>query len=207
MKQRHSAPSWQRYVGRVTFAVKAQRVHAGPVHEMLMREWSMQFVVQLAVCGLSCAIQGLAAPLTAAMPLTCTCIRNLRHGLPDVRHRTHRECSRAHPANVPPSLALQAGLVYGVATEDMDCLTFGAPRVIRHLLSGGKENDIMQFERATAVEQLGLTDDQFIDLCILLGCDYCPSIKGIGPVSHLLSWQPCIGHMHVYHELQQVKDN
>lgn len=22
---------------------------------------------------------------------------------------------------------------------------------------------------------------QFIDLCILLGCDYCPSIRGIGP--------------------------
>lgn len=24
-------------------------------------------------------------------------------------------------------------------------------------------------------------DDQFIDLCILLGCDYCESIRGIGP--------------------------
>jgi len=24
--------------------------------------------------------------------------------------------------------------------------------------------------------------DQFIDLCILLGCDYCDSIRGIGPV-------------------------
>ena len=23
--------------------------------------------------------------------------------------------------------------------------------------------------------------DQFIDMCILLGCDYCDSIKGIGP--------------------------
>lgn len=23
--------------------------------------------------------------------------------------------------------------------------------------------------------------DQFVDLCILLGCDYCPSIRGIGP--------------------------
>lgn len=22
---------------------------------------------------------------------------------------------------------------------------------------------------------------KFVDLCILLGCDYCPSIKGIGP--------------------------
>jgi len=33
-----------------------------------------------------------------------------------------------------------------------------------------------------ALEEMKLTVDQFIDLCILLGCDYCDSIKGIGPV-------------------------
>ncbi|TMS09204.1 Flap endonuclease 1 [Larimichthys crocea] len=26
-----------------------------------------------------------------------------------------------------------------------------------------------------------LTNEQFIDLCILMGCDYCATIKGIGP--------------------------
>lgn len=26
-----------------------------------------------------------------------------------------------------------------------------------------------------------MTMEQFIDLCILLGCDYCPTIRGIGP--------------------------
>jgi flap endonuclease-1 len=30
------------------------------------------------------------------------------------------------------------------------------------------------------LEGLGLTREQFIDMCILCGCDYCPSIKGIG---------------------------
>uniref|UniRef100_A0A453ME36 XPG-I domain-containing protein n=1 Tax=Aegilops tauschii subsp. strangulata TaxID=200361 RepID=A0A453ME36_AEGTS len=30
------------------------------------------------------------------------------------------------------------------------------------------------------LEELGLTMDQFIDLCILSGCDYCENIKGIG---------------------------
>lgn len=28
-----------------------------------------------------------------------------------------------------------AGVVYGAATEDMDCLTFGCPRLIRHLMA------------------------------------------------------------------------
>ena len=34
-----------------------------------------------------------------------------------------------------------------------------------------------------ALSQLGLTMDEFIDVCILCGCDYCENIKGIGPVS------------------------
>lgn len=29
------------------------------------------------------------------------------------------------------------------------------------------------------LEDLNLTMDQFIDLCILSGCDYCDSIRGI----------------------------
>lgn len=31
------------------------------------------------------------------------------------------------------------------------------------------------------MSELGVSQDQFIDLCILLGCDYCDSIRGIGP--------------------------
>lgn len=32
------------------------------------------------------------------------------------------------------------------------------------------------------LEGLGFDYDQFVDLCILLGCDYCDTIRGIGPV-------------------------
>lgn len=32
---------------------------------------------------------------------------------------------------------------------------------------------------------LDLTMEQFIDLCILLGCDYADKIKGIGPIKAL----------------------
>ncbi len=31
---------------------------------------------------------------------------------------------------------------------------------------------------AQVLEGLGLTSDQFVDLCILCGCDYCGTIKG-----------------------------
>ncbi|KAK9192412.1 hypothetical protein WN944_003102 [Citrus x changshan-huyou] len=72
-------------------------------------------------------------------------------------------------------------LVYAVASEDMDSLTFGAPRFLRHLMDpSSRKIPVMEFEVAKILEELNLTMDQFIDLCILSGCDYCDSIRGIG---------------------------
>ncbi|ERN03200.1 hypothetical protein AMTR_s00003p00149890 [Amborella trichopoda] len=73
------------------------------------------------------------------------------------------------------------GNVYAVASEDMDSLTFGAPRFLRHLMDpSSKKVPVMEFEIGKILEELDLTMDQFIDLGILCGCDYCESIKGIG---------------------------
>lgn len=30
------------------------------------------------------------------------------------------------------------------------------------------------------IKNLELSTEEFVDLCILLGCDYCPTIRGIG---------------------------
>ncbi|THG23564.1 hypothetical protein TEA_015352 [Camellia sinensis var. sinensis] len=69
--------------------------------------------------------------------------------------------------------------VYAVASEDMDSLTFGAPRFLRHLMDpSSKKVPVMEFEVSKVLEELNLTMDQFIDLCILCGCDYCDSIRG-----------------------------
>ncbi|KAK6139502.1 hypothetical protein DH2020_026762 [Rehmannia glutinosa] len=76
--------------------------------------------------------------------------------------------------------------VYAVASEDMDSLTFGAPRFLRHLMDpSSKKIPVMEFEVSKVLEELNLTMDQFIDLCILSGCDYCDSIKGIGGLTAL----------------------
>eukprot|EP01025_Chloroclados_australasicus_P050597 TRINITY_DN5838_c0_g1_i1.p1 TRINITY_DN5838_c0_g1~~TRINITY_DN5838_c0_g1_i1.p1 ORF type:complete len:414 (-),score=56.52 TRINITY_DN5838_c0_g1_i1:232-1326(-) len=78
------------------------------------------------------------------------------------------------------------GLVYGVSTEDMDCLTFGAPRLIRNLMTPASQNKPpCEFIYQDMLEQLQLSPDEFIDLCILCGCDYCSTIKGIGQVRAL----------------------
>ena len=74
------------------------------------------------------------------------------------------------------------GIAYAAGSEDMDTLTFGTKILLRHLtFSEAKKMPIMEINLNSVLEGLDLTMDQFIDLCILLGCDYCDSIKGIGP--------------------------
>uniref|UniRef100_A0A7S2TXG7 Flap endonuclease 1 n=1 Tax=Lotharella oceanica TaxID=641309 RepID=A0A7S2TXG7_9EUKA len=76
------------------------------------------------------------------------------------------------------------GHVFGTATEDMDALTFGTPKLLRHMtFSEARKAAIVEIELKTVLEQTGLTMDQFIDFCILCGCDYTMAIRGIGPKS------------------------
>lgn len=76
-----------------------------------------------------------------------------------------------------------SGFCYGAGSEDMDSLTLGVPLLLRHLnYSESRGLPILEIRLEKVLEGLKMTMDQFIDLCILLGCDYCDSIRGIGPV-------------------------
>ncbi|CAH0717687.1 unnamed protein product, partial [Brenthis ino] len=77
---------------------------------------------------------------------------------------------------------VKAGKVFAVATEDMDALTFGANILLRHLtFSEARKMPVQEFHLDQVLSGLELNHNEFIDLCILLGCDYCESIRGIGP--------------------------
>lgn len=81
---------------------------------------------------------------------------------------------------------VKKGKVFATATEDMDALTFGSSIVLRHLTaSEQKKLPIREIHLDNLLDELGLTQTQFIDLCILLGCDYCESVKGVGPAKGL----------------------
>ena len=76
--------------------------------------------------------------------------------------------------------------MYAAGSEDMDTLTFNAPILYRHLtFSEAKKQPISEISLQLALEGLEMKMSQFIDLCILLGCDYLEPIKGIGPKSAL----------------------
>ncbi|ORY13282.1 flap endonuclease 1 [Clohesyomyces aquaticus] len=80
----------------------------------------------------------------------------------------------------------RAGKVYAAASEDMDTLTFNAPVLLRHLtFSEQRKEPIKEIHLNKVLEGLGMEREQFIDLCILLGCDYLDPIKGIGPSTAL----------------------
>ncbi|KAK5580853.1 hypothetical protein RB653_000877 [Dictyostelium firmibasis] len=77
---------------------------------------------------------------------------------------------------------VKKGKAWATGSEDMDSLTLGSTVLLRRLFfSEAKKMPILEFELQSVLDGLGLTQDEFIDLSILLGCDYCDSIKGIGP--------------------------
>jgi len=80
----------------------------------------------------------------------------------------------------------KAGLVWATATEDMDALTFQTPHLLKRMTFSAKQQaPIMQISHDKLLHGLGITQEQFVDLCILCGCDYCDRPSGIGPKTAL----------------------
>lgn len=98
----------------------------------------------------------------------------------------------------------RAGKVYAAASEDMDTLCFDAPILLRHLtFSEQRKEPIQEVHLGKVLEGLNMdrkqvhdakdissldkpgtanfVSVQFVDLCILLGCDYLDPIPKIGP--------------------------
>lgn len=77
---------------------------------------------------------------------------------------------------------VKLGLVYATATEDMDALTFGSNKLLRNLTAAqARKLPVLEIDLQQVLNKLELTMDQFIDLCVLLGCDYTTTIRGVGP--------------------------
>jgi flap endonuclease-1 len=92
----------------------------------------------------------------------------------------------------------RAGKVYAAASEDMDTLCFDSPILLRHLtFSEQRKEPILEIHLDKVLEGLSMDrkqvscmrschvpnakGSQFIDLCILLGCDYVDPVPKIGP--------------------------
>ncbi|KAM0324895.1 hypothetical protein ACHAQA_007861 [Verticillium albo-atrum] len=80
----------------------------------------------------------------------------------------------------------KGGKVYAAASEDMDTLTFETPILLRHLTySEQRKEPIQEIHLDKVMEGLGMERSQFVDLCILLGCDYLDPVPKVGPSTAL----------------------
>ncbi|KAF4018369.1 hypothetical protein G4228_010131 [Cervus hanglu yarkandensis] len=75
----------------------------------------------------------------------------------------------------------KAGIVQAVITEDSDLLAFGCKKVILKMDQFGNGLEVDQ-ARLGICKQLGdvFTEEKFRYMCILSGCDYLSSLRGIG---------------------------
>lgn len=84
-------------------------------------------------------------------------------------------------------------VAYGVYSEDMDTLAFGSPYLIRNCIDKSiKRKDVVSvFSLETILSDFKMNYEQFVEMCILCGCDYCGTIPKIGSVR---AYQSMITH-------------
>ena len=108
-------------------------------------------------------------------------------GVPWVQAPSEGEAQASHMA--------RRGDVWAANSRDYDSLLFGAPRLVRYLTIQGQEwlpskrkarrlePEIIHLE--VFLNHHGITRKQLIDLSILMGTDFNPGIKGVGPKTAL----------------------
>ncbi|XP_951808.1 5'-3' exonuclease, putative [Theileria annulata] len=71
-------------------------------------------------------------------------------------------------------------LCHFVASEDTDTLVFGGWFLLRNVTSSANKK-IVKVDLQKVLDGLEFNFDQFVDFCILCGCDYCDTLEGVGP--------------------------
>jgi flap endonuclease-1 len=94
-------------------------------------------------------------------------------------------------AEAQAAFMAERGDVWAAASKDYDCLLFGTPRLVRFLTISGREflpskgtsRPIVPelIDREAMLEHYGISREQLIDLALLVGTDFNPGIRGIGP--------------------------
>ncbi len=78
------------------------------------------------------------------------------------------------------SYMVSNGDAWCVASQDYDCMLFGAPRMVKNLTISGTQNNPEIIELNKILGKLSITREQLVDLAIMVGTDFNQGIKGIG---------------------------
>ena len=93
------------------------------------------------------------------------------------------------------SYMVKKGDAYAVGSQDFDCLLIGSPILIRNLTSSNRRKlpgkkayikvnpELIRLD--INLKQLGISHKQLVDMAILIGTDFNPGVKGLGPKKSL----------------------
>ena len=93
-------------------------------------------------------------------------------GIPYVQAKGEGEAQASH--------MVKNGDAWAVASQDYDCLLFGASKTVRNMtLSGGLSNlEYLDLEKVLL--NLDMSREQLIDVALLVGTDFNEGVKGVG---------------------------
>jgi len=99
------------------------------------------------------------------------------------------------------SYMVASGDAWCVASQDYDCMLFGAPRMVKNLTISGTQKTPEIIELNKILEKLSITREQLVDLAIMVGTDFNQGIKGIGAKKGLKLIKE---HGDIYHILEKL---
>jgi len=142
-----------------------------------MRAKSREQLVEAQAAGDEEAARRFAARLVKAKPKhNEDCMELLRlMGVPVVQAPTEAECLCA--------VLAASGRCDAAATEDLDALVFGAPRLLRNIhqaASSPQAKGVQEISLEAVLRSLKFSHKEFVDFCILCGCDYLGTIARVG---------------------------
>lgn len=74
----------------------------------------------------------------------------------------------------------QTGKVDAVDSSHLDPLVYGTKKLLR--FSRNPREELTEINKNKMLEEFSLNEDEFIDLCILCGCDRTAKIGGMTPM-------------------------
>ena len=78
------------------------------------------------------------------------------------------------------SYMVECGDAWCVASQDYDCMLFGAPRMVKNLTISGSQSNPELIELEKILGELDISRVQLVDLAIMVGTDFNQGIRGIG---------------------------
>jgi len=114
-------------------------------------------------------------------------------GIPYIQAKGEGEAQASH--------MVARGDAWCVASQDYDCMLFGAPRMVKNLTISGSQTTPELIELDKVLGNLDITREQLVDMAIMVGTDFNQGIKGIGAKKGLKLIKE---HGDIYHILEKM---